>query len=188
MGKRPLRSYTTGDVARLCAVTKRTVIKWIDSGRLRGYRIPGSKHRRIAGAELAKFMREHGLPEYREIEPRRKVLIVDDDPDLGELLRDALRESYDVEVAVSALEAATRAPVFAPDLLLVDVRLPDVNGLELCRRLRSLLPALKAPILAMSAYGSEIDPAEIRRSGAAGFLPKPLRMADLKNRIRAMVG
>lgn len=181
-------AYTTGDVARICAVTKRTVIKWIDSGRLRGYRIPGSAHRRIAATELSRFMREHGIPDYESVLPRRRILIVDDDRDLLELLRDTFRGEYEVEVAGTALEAATQVRVFRPDLLLVDVRLPDVSGLELCRQLRALLPDAGTPVLAMSAYGSEVDPAEVRRSGASAFLPKPLKLAELKRKIHSMVG
>jgi DNA-binding response OmpR family regulator len=61
------------------------------------------------------------------------ILVVDDDPDFAELLKDALRDGYDVDVAASALEAASRLPVFQPDLILLDIRLPDVSGLELCR-------------------------------------------------------
>src|ERR1051326_6177616 len=81
---RPRVSYTTGDVARLCQVTKRTVIKWIDSGRLKGYTIPGSRHRRVAAQSLRDFLRDHKLPDFGG-EFRRRVLIVDDDLDLLEL-------------------------------------------------------------------------------------------------------
>jgi DNA-binding response OmpR family regulator len=119
---------------------------------------------------------------------RRRVLIVDDDADLLELLKDALRDEYDVEVAGSALEAASRLPVFQPDLVLLDIRLPDVSGLEVCRHFQSYRKTRKAPIVTMSAYGGEIDPAEVRRSGADAFLPKPLKMSELKKRIESMVG
>lgn len=188
MSGRRGETCTTGEVARRCGVTKRTVVKWIESGRLRGYTIPGSRHRRVAAADLAAFMKAHGIPDAEGAIPRRRILIVDDDPDIAELLRDALRERYEIEVAATALEAAARVPVFRPDALLVDVRLPDVNGLELCRQLRAMMPDGAAPVLAMSAYGSEVDPSEVRRSGAVAFLPKPLPLAELKKRIRSMVG
>ena len=57
-------TYTTGEVARLCQVTKRTVIKWIDGGRLTGYTIPGSRHRRVTAESLQKFMRSNGIPDH----------------------------------------------------------------------------------------------------------------------------
>lgn len=181
------RAYTTGEVARICQVTKRTVIKWIDSGRLKGYVIPGSRHRRVSADALRQFLRVHKLPDYTST-LRRRVLIVDDDPDLLELLKDALRDEYDVEVAGSALEAASRLPVFQPDLVLLDIRLPDVSGLEVCRYFQKYRKTRRAPILTMSAYGAEIDPADVRRSGADAFLPKPLKISELKRRIESMVG
>ena len=98
-------TYTTGEVARICRVTKRTVIKWIDSGRLEGYTIPGSRHRRVSGAALQAFLRTHRIPDYARV-VRPRVLVVDDDPDLQELLKDALRDRYDVQGAGTALEAA----------------------------------------------------------------------------------
>ena len=90
--------------------------------------------------------------------------------------------------ASSALEAASRLLVFQPDVILLDIRLPDLSGLEVCRHFQGYKSEHKVPILTMSAFGGEIDPAEVRRCGADAFLPKPLRMADLKKRIATMVG
>jgi excisionase family DNA binding protein len=138
-------SYTTGEVARICHVTKRTVIQWIDSGKLKGYRIPGSTHRRVPADALRSFLRAYKIPDYASV-VRRRILIVDDDTDLQELLKDALRERYDVEVAGSALEAASRLPVFQPDLVLLDIRLPDVSGLEVCRHFPDSKRARRVPM------------------------------------------
>jgi excisionase family DNA binding protein len=186
--RRPPALYTTGEVAGICGVTKRTVIMWIDSGKLKGYRIPGSSHRRVAAPDLIDFMRKHRLPNFQGLLPRRRILIVDDDRDFSELLRDALHDQYEIETAATALEAAARMPVFRPDILLVDIRLPDVNGLELCRQLQTFQRDRRAPILAMSAYGGEVELSEVRRSGAVDFLPKPLQLAELRSRIQSMVG
>ena len=113
---------------------------------------------------------------------------LDDDLDLLELLKDALHEEYDVDVASTALDAATRLAAFQPDVILLDIRLPDLSGLQVCRHFQSYKKARNVPILTMSAYGGEIDPHEVRLSGADDFLPKPLRLAELKQRIHAMVG
>lgn len=180
-------TYTTGEVARLCCVTKRTVIKWIDGGRLGGYTIPGSKHRRVTAEALQQFMRTSGIPDYdRVVRPR--ILIVDDDEDLLELLKDTFRDEYDVDVASTALDAASRLTAFQPDVILLDIRLPDLSGLQVCRHFQTYKKQRNVPILTMSAYGGEIDPVEVRLSGADAFLPKPLRLAELKKRIHAMVG
>jgi len=180
-------SYTTGEVAKICQVTKRTVIKWIDGGKLQGYTIPGSRHRRVAAQSLQQFMKASGIPDYARV-VRPRILVVDDDLDLLELLKDALHDRYDVDVASTALDAASRLTAFQPDVILLDIRLPDLSGLQVCRHFQSYKKARNVPILTMSAYGGEIDPLEVRRCGADAFLPKPLRMGELKKRIEAMVG
>ena len=181
--------FTTGEIARLCQVTKRTVITWIDGGRLKGFRIPGGRHRRVAARDLAAFMKSHGIPDLERHLPRRRILVVDDDPDFAGLLGDALQDRYDVVTAGTALDAAAQLAEFEPDLVLLDVRLPDVSGLEVCRHFRERRPGARRPaILVMSAYGRELSRADLRRSGADAFLPKPVRLADLRRRIRGMVG
>jgi excisionase family DNA binding protein len=181
--------YTTGEIARLCQVTKRTVITWIDSGKLKGYRMPGGGHRRVAAADLLAFMKGHGIPDLERHLPRRRVLVVDDDPDFAGLLEEALRDRYDVATAATALDAATRAAEFRPDVVLLDVRLPDVSGLEVCRHFRERRGDVASPaIFVMSAYGHDIGKSELKRSGADAFFPKPVRIADLRKRIRGHVG
>ena len=132
-------------------------------------------------------MREHNLPDLKERLPKRKILIVDDDPDFVELLRDALGNKYELAVATSALEAAARLPVFQPDMILLDIRLPDISGIEVCRHFQEYRLSRNAPILAMSAYGAELDINDLRESGADDFLPKPIKILDLERRIQTMV-
>src|SRR5688500_19637885 len=83
---------TTGEVAKICSVAPRTVSKWFDSGALHGYRIPGSKDRRIPLNQLIRFMKQHGMPLNGLMTGSTRVLIVDDEQDLveelGQLLED----------------------------------------------------------------------------------------------------
>ena len=180
-------ALTTGEVARLCGVTRRTVIEWIDSGKLEGYRIPGSLHRRVSSESLRRFQSRYKMPRHHEA-PRRRLLIIDDDQDLLEFLTDALRDEFDIDVASTALEAASRLSVFRPDVILLDIRLPDLSGLEVCRHFRGARDDRKVPILAMSAYERTVSADAARESGADAFLPKPLKLADVRNHIRKMVG
>ena len=178
---------TTGEVARICGVTRRTVIDWIDSGKLEGFRIPGSRHRRVSSESLRRFQSLHKMPRLADA-PRRRLLIVDDDEDLLEFLTDALRDEFDIDVASSALEAASRIALFRPDIILMDIRLPDLSGLDVCRHFRSEGNERKIPILAMSAFEHTVGADAARESGADGFLPKPLKLADVRRRIQSMVG
>src|SRR4051794_41411974 len=105
--------FTTGQVAKICKVAPRTVSKWFDSGRLRGYRIPGSQDRRIPREHLLRFLKEHGMPlGDLEAEVYHKILVVGADAPMLGSLREKLREGEDfrIETAPPGLEAA-----FAPE-------------------------------------------------------------------------
>ena len=119
---------------------------------------------------------------------KTKLLIIDDDQDLLEFLTDALRDEFDIDVASSAMEAASRLEIFRPDVILLDIRLPDLSGLEVCRHFRAYKSDQKIPILAMSAYERTISADAALDSGADGFFPKPLKLSDVRKRIRLMVG
>ena len=89
---------TTGDVAKICNVAPRTVSKWFDNGQLKGYRIPGSKDRRIPVSELIRFMKAHNMPATAFPVGKIRVLVVDSDADAGSALADTLRTRVDYEV------------------------------------------------------------------------------------------
>src|SRR2546421_3624149 len=118
---------TTGEVAKICNVAPRTVSKWFDSGSLRGYRIPGSKDRRIPVTELIKFMRAHGIPMDGIVSGRTRVLIVDDETEITSVLLKVLTEqtNYEVKVAPSAFEAGMECERFKPHVVLLDIHLGD---------------------------------------------------------------
>jgi excisionase family DNA binding protein len=119
-----MKVFTTGQVAKICKVAPRTVSKWFDSGRLKGYRIPGSQDRRIPREYLIRFLKEHGMPLGElEDETMAKVLIVAQDQVLIENVRRELPEqrSFKVETAASGFEAGIQAESFHPDEEYADV-------------------------------------------------------------------
>ena len=118
-----MKVFTTGQVAKICKVAPRTVSKWFDSGRLKGYRIPGSQDRRIPREYLIRFLKEHGMPlGDLEDEAMAKVLIVAQDQVLIENLKRELppERSFKVAVAASGFEAGIQAESFHPDCIIVD--------------------------------------------------------------------
>jgi excisionase family DNA binding protein len=122
--------FTTGQVAKICKVAPRTVSKWFDSGRLRGYRIPGSQDRRIPREHLLRFLKKHGMPlGDLEAEVYHKVLVVGADAPLQSILRDHLRETDDfrIETAASGFEAGIRAESFHPDCIIIDMALGRIE-------------------------------------------------------------
>jgi excisionase family DNA binding protein len=131
--------YTTGQVAKICKVAPRTVSKWFDSGRLRGYRIPGSQDRRIPREHLLRFLKEHGMPLGElEAEVYNKVLVVGADAPLMAILRDNLREVDDfrIETAASGFEAGIRAESFHPDCIIIDLAIGRIEAGQIAQNLR----------------------------------------------------
>lgn len=93
--------FTTGEAAKICKVSQQTIIRCFDSGQLKGFRVPGSKFRRIPRELLYKFMKENNIPTDALESGKRKALIVDDDPELVELIRDVLEADGRFEVRVA---------------------------------------------------------------------------------------
>ena len=170
---------TTGEVARICKVAPRTVTKWFDSGQLHGYRIPGSKDRRIPLNQLVRFMRQNNMPlEAVAHFSKTRVLIVDDEGEIVEMLRDLLAQqtAYDVHVARNGFEAGVGAEKIKPHVILLDINLGDINGREVCRIVRSNPDLQFTKIVAMSGQISDPDGAALLHQGFDGFLKKPFTM------------
>jgi len=170
---------TTGEVARICHVAPRTVSKWFDTGQLRGYRIPGSRDRRIPVEQLVAFMRAHGLPlDGLDSGPCRLLIV---DPDADEALCDALNASGRCEVrrAENGFEAGILAEQFRPHAIVLDVSDSLEEALAICRKVKAN-SALQST--AVIAAGVSEDPQKRRRIIEAGFaevLTKPYSLARL---------
>ena len=129
---------TTGDVAKICNVAPRTVSKWFDSGQLKGYRIPGSKDRRIPINELVRFMKMHNIPTTGLKVGGIRVVIADSNEKEATLLAEALRTKadYEVEIAKSAFEAGITAQKFSPHVMLVNLLDKNIDAGEICKNIR----------------------------------------------------
>ena len=118
--------FTTGQVAKICKVAPRTVSKWFDSGRLKGYRIPGSQDRRIPREQLIRFLKEHGMPlgELEE-EEWHKVLLIGTERLFNDRIKELLPEDDDFkfELADSGFQAGILASSFHPDTIVIDLGL-----------------------------------------------------------------
>ena len=131
--------FTTGQVAKICKVAPRTVGKWFDSGRLVGYRIPGSQDRRIPREHLIRFLKEHQMPlGDLEEEALSKVLVIGTDRSLIERIKGLLPEAdnYKVGVAHSGFEAGIQAESFHPDAMILDLSMGRSEGLQIVSNLR----------------------------------------------------
>jgi len=176
---------TTGQVAKICNVAPRTVSKWFDNGQLRGYRIPGSKDRRIPLDQLIQFMKSHGIPTDGLTGSMQTVLVVDHNEQLAGVLCETLAADGDFEVhhALSAFEAGALAEKHHPDVMLVDVSAPDVDAQQLCRALRGSNEFSHIRLIAMSGSLTDGQGEALLQSGFRGYLRKPFDVRQLKELI-----
>lgn len=172
---------TTGEVAKVCNVAPRTVSKWFDTGKLRGYRIPGSRDRRIPVSQLVKFMRAHGMPLNGLDGGSLRVLVVDDDAETLEGLSAMLAErgNYDVQTASNGFDAGMMAERFHPHVILLDLMLSDVDGRQVCKNIKSNPALTAAKVIAVSGQLTTRQGQALLADGFDGFLSKPLEAVEV---------
>ncbi len=172
---------TTGEVAKICNVAPRTVSKWFDSGQLKGYRIPGSKDRRIPLDELTRFMRSHGIPMQGLSSGKIRVLIVDSDREVVATLDHVLNEqtNYEVATATSAFEAGLACERVRPHVMLLDVHMPDSDGRQIAELVRANDNLQMTQIIAMSAKLTDGQAHALRPAGFRDFLKKPFQVRQV---------
>jgi two-component system, OmpR family, response regulator RpaA len=173
--------FTTGEAAKICKVSQQTIIRCFDSGQLKGFRVPGSRFRRIPRDVLYRFMKENGIPTDALESGKRKAVVVDDDEELVELIKDALEADgrFEVRVANNGFDAGMIVKEYRPDIIVLDVMLPDINGREVCQRIRSDSTLDDCQIICISGMveADKID--ELKESGANDFVQKPFEVEHL---------
>ncbi|TVQ60341.1 MAG: response regulator [Phycisphaerales bacterium] len=178
---------TTGEVAKLCNVAPRTVSKWFDCGSLRGYRIPGSKDRRIPVSELMKFMRAHGIPMDGMQTGSCRVLIVDDDREIVDTLTNVLGEktTYEIQSALTAFGAGMVCERFRPHVVLLDVHLGDTDASDFPQFVRKSDNLQMTKVIAMSGKLTDGQAQSLRAKGFDSFLKKPFQIRQVVDAIEA---
>ena len=166
---------TLGQAARYLGVAQSTIRKWSDSGRVRVYKTPG-RHRRYRRGDLDAFLERSG-PEARR---GPVVLIVDDDDRLREYVRVNLEmEGYTVCEAGSAEEGMRVLDASRPDLILLDVMMPKVDGWEMLQRIHDRHGAGSVPVVMFSGKVDERVAGEAAERGVQGFIGKPFDPGEL---------
>jgi two-component system, OmpR family, response regulator VicR len=187
----PNKKYlTTGQAAKICRVSQRTVIRWIDSEQLKGHRFPGTgAHRRIMEADLLGFLRKNGIPVPSGLESRKKrVLIVEDEAIVSFLMEEVLQGAgYETKVADNGFMAGQLLESFEPDIMTLDLNMPGVPGLKVLAALRGSEKFPRIGILVVSGTPQEkLD--EAMAKGADGVLPKPFLNSALLECVDGLCG
>ncbi len=181
--------FTTGEAAKICKVSQQTIIRCFDNGTLKGFRVPGSRFRRIPRDQLFAFMRDNGIPTDALESGKRKLLIVDDDESLVELMSDVFQADgrFEIKTANNGFDAGMLVKEFRPDLVILDVMLPDINGKEVCQRVRMDPTMESVRIICISGMVEEDKIQELRAAGANDFMHKPFAVEKLLERACAML-
>ena len=178
--------YTTGEAAEICRVSQQTIIRCFDSGKLEGFRVPGSKFRRIPQASLIKFMKDNNIPlDGFKSSGKTKVLVVDDDAEIVELISDVLAKDgrFEIKTASSGYTAGIATQQFRPDVILLDYMLPDVNGNIVCQTIRKNPEFEHIKIIIVSGVIKQDEIDQLLNAGAQGFVKKPFSISELTNKI-----
>jgi excisionase family DNA binding protein len=180
--------FTTFEAAKLCHVSPLSIINWVNAGRLPAFRTPGG-HRRIRREDLVRFMRDNGMPipeDLREGSGRPRVLVVDDDASIREVLSEHLAgrsNPYEVMTAADGFEAGRLVATFHPDVVLLDIRMPGMDGFQVCRTIKADPETSGTAVIAMTGYHTAEAEARILECGAVRYLVKPIELSALASEI-----
>jgi len=179
--------FTTGEVAKICKVAPRTVSKWFDSGRLRGYRIPGSQDRRIPREFLIRFLMEHGMP-LGELEDKvmGRILFVGPNslvlPQICDIL---IPEDFKIESAQSGFEAGIQAEGLQPECVIIDFAIGRDEAMMIAQNLRRN-PDYAAAVL-FGLVSEEDNTVGFDREIFSDIFSKPFDTALLAERVRTFI-
>lgn len=180
--------YTTGEVAKICKVSQQTVIRCFDSGKLEGFRVPGSRFRRIPRESLVAFMKKNNIPLDNLDSGKKRILVVDDDEAIVEMFVELLERDgrFEVKTANGGFSAGIMVEKHRPDLMILDYKLPDVNGNVVCQTVRSKPEFDHMRIILISGVAEPSEVQMLLDAGADEFIRKPFqidlvisRMAEL---------
>ena len=176
-------TLSTTEVAHYCRVSVVHVNRWINDGKLKSYRYPGGRNK-ISKKHFRMFLEKNGIPVIEEFfggAGQFKVLIGEDDPDFARAVRLMIDDRYPdarVEFAGDGYEVLLKMGEFKPDLLLLDLKMPRIDGLEVCERLKQHGSSSKCKILAMTGHMQAFSRCNVLAHGADEYLVKPFSSSE----------
>jgi len=188
MNNEPL---TTGKIAKYCHVTYRSIINWINEGRLRAYKTPGGRIR-VKVTDFLDFLNRYKIPVSDEIRgpgSKKRILLVDDDKNMASSLERMLRTTgrYETVIATDGFTAGVEFLKFRPDLVLLDIRMPGMDGYEVAGRIKGSPDGKDIKIIAMSAFFEEEGKERISSLGAVACFDKPFNNDELLRKIEQVL-
>lgn len=180
--------YTIPQAAHICAVCRTTMWRWVKSGKLESFLTPGGRHK-IRKEDLKAFIkaRMQHLP-IAESSQKNKILIVDDDPAVQKLLSKMLSHNgYRIALASDGFEAGIKTVQFKPDLMILDLVMPGMDGFEVCKHIKENPNTSHIKVLAYTGYDTKAYRDRIMQAGADGYMAKPVSKSTILNHIKDLL-
>ena len=177
---------TTSKAAKICGVARTTISNWIDKGKLKAFVTPGG-HRRIIEQDLVDFLRKNGNQLSSKFREKKRILIVDDNPDHIRLLEAAFlpaSDKYEVYAASSGFQAIYKIGEIKPHIVILDIVMPDMNGFEVCEKIKNNPETKDIKIIIVTAYPDKIKEKEAYQCAVDAFFRKPI---DLKKLVKTIL-
>jgi len=182
--------FTTFEISQICGVNPTTVQNWVKGKKLRAFQTPGG-HRRVRREDLIAFLKEFGMPLPPDLaQGPPLVLIVDDECDILDMLEDLMKsgdEDLTVAKAQSGVDALLMIGERKPDLLIIDIMMPGMNGYEVCQKLKSSPSTQNIKIVAITGDHSAAVRERILGGGADLFFTKPLEIVEFRAKCLALL-
>lgn len=185
-----MKTLTTGDIAKLCDVNLRTVIRWIDRGALKGFKLPGRGNNRVRVEDFIDFLNENGMPIPPELagEGNRRVLVIDDEPAITRVIKRILGAAgYEVSVAHDGFQGGTKLLQERPALVTLDLSMPGMDGFEVLEFIRKTPEVAHTRVVVISAL-AESELHRAKDAGADLVLGKPFETDQLIGVVKSMIG
>lgn len=182
--------FTTGEAAEICKVSQQTIIRCFDSGRLQGFRVPGSRFRRIPRGDLIRFMQANDIPVDPLESGVKRILVVDDDQEIVDLFKDVLGrdDGFEIACASTGYDAGMLTEQLKPHLILLDYMLPDINGNLVCKRIKENADLADTKVIIVSGVVNQDEIDSLTEMGADAFVKKPFDLDQLLKKINDLLG
>jgi len=180
--------YTIPEAAEICVVGRTTMWRWVKSGKLKAVASPGG-HYRISKDDLHSFARQHGIASVSgTFFIGARILIVDDDAAVRDSLFQILTTSdYLVTMAVDGFDAGIKVSEFKPELILMDLVMPGMDGVEACRRIKDNPDTSGIKVLMITGFDTPENREKAKQAGADGYLLKPIGMDVLLEKVKDLL-
>lgn len=192
----PVQNLKTTEIAAYCSTGVRTVQRWIESGRLKAFRLPGGRDFRVPADQFVAFCQANDIPVPESLAghlTKKRVLIVDDEKDVREIMAEMLEaDGFEVAIADDGFAVAALLCTFEPDVMTLDLNMPSINGFEVLRRMQVEVakaeshPFGKVRVLIVSALAKS-QMSKAVSLGADDYLAKPFRRRELLAKVNSLI-